>query len=275
MQILILTLKQKEVLVPSKEQLFETIWNQYASLTPQAHKIQQLLKERGESVVNDHIAYRSIALNGFGLKELCEPFEVLGYQVRGNYKFKTKKLDAVHLETNNPKDPKIFVSELRIKDLSIEAQRLFEKILYYIEPPKDIELLTSGCFWDNSYKNYETLYKESEYAAWFYAYGFCANHFTVSVNHLSTFKGLEDLNEFLESENFQLNASGGRIKGSKDVFLEQSSTKAYLKKVKFSDGEFKIPSCYYEFAKRYPMQDGNFYQGFVTMSADKIFESTN
>jgi len=36
-----------------------------------------------------------------------------------------------------------------------------------------------------------------------------------------------------------------------------------------------VPSCYYEFAKRYADKSGEIYQGFVTTSADKIFESTN
>jgi hypothetical protein len=261
--------------MPEKNDLFKTIWNQYAGLTPQAEEIQSLLKSRGETVSNDHVAYRAIAIDGFGLKEICEPFEILGYQIKGNYNFEEKKLDAVHLETGDPNDPKVFVSELRLKDLSAEAQKIFEKALYYVEPPKKYELLTAGCLWEASHKNYEILHKESEYAAWFYAYGFCANHFTVNVNLLKSFDDLADLNDFLESKNYKLNDSGGKIKGSKEVFLEQSSTKASMKMVKFSDGDFEIPSCYYEFAKRYPMQDGNLYQGFVTQSADKIFESTN
>ena len=258
-----------------KEDVFDKIWNQYAELTPQATKIQNLLKGRGESVENDHVAYRSISLKGFGLKELCEPFEEMGYKIKGNYNFKEKKLDAVHLETASPKDPKVFLSEIRFKELSTEAQRLFEKALYYVEPPKKFELLTKGCFWEASYETYKKLYKESEYAAWFYAYGFCANHFTVNVNKLNSFEDLEGLNKFIESNGFSLNDSGGKIKGSKEVFLEQSSTKASSKKIKFTDGEFEIPSCYYEFAKRHPMQNGELYQGFVTTSADKIFESTN
>ena len=45
--------------------------------------------------------------------------------------------------------------------------------------------------------------------------------------------------------------------------------------VKFSDGEAIIPSCFYEFAKRYPLDCGTLYSGFVAASADKIFESTN
>ena len=45
--------------------------------------------------------------------------------------------------------------------------------------------------------------------------------------------------------------------------------------IEFIDGTMTIPSCYYEFAKRYADQSGNLYQGFVAKSADKIFESTN
>lgn len=43
----------------------------------------------------------------------------------------------------------------------------------------------------------------------------------------------------------------------------------------FGDGVYSIPACYYEFAKRYPMANGNLYHGFIAKSADKIFESTN
>ena len=45
--------------------------------------------------------------------------------------------------------------------------------------------------------------------------------------------------------------------------------------VKFEAESKMIPSCFYEFAQRYKMPDGNYYTGFVAASADKIFESTN
>jgi len=57
--------------------------------------------------------------------------------------------------------------------------------------------------------------------------------------------------------------------------LEQSSTMADKVKVQFINTDAEVPSCYYEFAKRYPDSSGNLYQGFVSKSADKIFESTN
>jgi hypothetical protein len=43
----------------------------------------------------------------------------------------------------------------------------------------------------------------------------------------------------------------------------------------FAEGAFGIPSCYYEFAQRFPMPDGKLFNGFVTRSANKIFESTD
>ncbi|MEJ2595547.1 MAG: DUF1338 domain-containing protein, partial [bacterium] len=40
-------------------------------------------------------------------------------------------------------------------------------------------------------------------------------------------------------------------------------------------GIFSIPSCYYEFARRYPDASGKLYGGFIAKSADKIFEITD
>jgi len=37
----------------------------------------------------------------------------------------------------------------------------------------------------------------------------------------------------------------------------------------------EIPSCYYEFARRYEDKNGELYGGFIAKSADKIFESTD
>ena len=111
--------------------------------------------------------------------------------------------------------------------------------------------------------------------AWVAAFGIRANHFTVFVNYLKTFKDLPDLNEFLKKNGYKLNSSGGEIKGSPKEYLEQSSTLAHPAEVEFADRKETIPACYYEFAKRYPLPNGKLFQGFVAQSADKIFESTN
>jgi hypothetical protein len=108
-----------------------------------------------------------------------------------------------------------------------------------------------------------------------YVYGYCANHFTVRVNDLKRFPSLNAVNELLESHGFRLNHSGGTIKGSAAARLEQSSTLADTQSVAFVDGVHEIPSCYYEFARRYPLPDGREFSGFVADQADRIFESTD
>ena len=59
--------------------------------------------------------------------------------------------------------------------------------------------------------------------------------------------------------------------------LEQSSTMANRIEWEFDGGVRQtIPSCYYEFARRYAdPATGQLYEGFIAKSADKIFESTN
>ena len=74
---------------------------------------------------------------------------------------------------------------------------------------------------------------------------------------------------------FKRNTSGGESKGGKEVCLAQSSTMADSSEVAFADATVSIPSCFYEFAQLYKMNNGEYYQGFVAASADKIFESTN
>lgn len=105
--------------------------------------------------------------------------------------------------------------------------------------------------------------------------GFSANHFTVSVNKLTTFKNIIEVNDFFKLNGFLMNDSDGEPKGTAEQFLEQSSIKAGIILTKFAEGTYEIPACYYEFAMRYKMPNGKFYSGFIANSADKIFESTD
>jgi len=139
----------------------------------------------------------------------------------------------------------------------------------------DPAFLYGGRLWDLDYATYELLAAESEYAGWLAAHGFGANHFTVSINQLEQFTEIQEVNHLLRHNGFLINESGGEVKGSPEVMLEQSSTMADRVSVSFLDGEQEIPGGFYEFAKRYPMADGELYRGFVEASADKIFESTN
>ena len=261
------------------DSLFSALWKDYVSITPSALRIHKLLagEEDSPQIVNDHVAFRTFALDKTRLSHLAEHFLALGYEAKGDYDFKAKKVTAQHFEHPDPTVPKVFISELRVNEFSAETQRIIHALVEQM-PASVVEaenFLYSGRHWQISTQEYQSLINESEYAGWLAAWGFRANHFTVSGNHLNNIDTLADVNTLLKEAGFVLNTSGGEIKGGESVYLAQSSTMADEYNQAFSDGSLNIPSCFYEFAQRYTMPDGKLYQGFVEASADKIFESTN
>lgn len=260
--------------------LFDNLWQDYVSITPSAKRIHALLDSGSgvsSDIVNDHIALRTFNLPKVSLEKLSAHFMSLGYRKGGEYHFEAKKLYAQHFEHPDPRVAKVFISELLVEQLSQQAQDIIIGMVDDIDEAKvtDSSFLYSGAHWPLSQHNYQLLLQESEYAAWMSVWGFRANHFTVSVNQLPQMDELADVNNLLKEAGFELNQSGGEIKGSVDVYLAQSATIADRVAVNFEEGEMIIPSCFYEFAQRYPMADGQLYSGFVAASADKIFESTN
>lgn len=259
------------------EDMFNMLWTDYSTLNPIAQKIHALLESKGETVLNDHVAFRTFNHPKVGIDVLARPFLELGYEQKGEYEFKVKKLSARHYEHPTGDAPKVFISELLMEQFSDSLQKKCAEIVESI-PLKIVQsddFIVSGRLWDISFKDYEKLSDESEYAGWLSAFGFRPNHFTVNVNALKNFDEISEINDFLKENKFSLNSSGGEVKGNPGEYLEQSSTLANQIEIKFTDGSFKIPACYYEFAKRYPMENGKLYQGFVAASADKIFESTD
>ena len=251
--------------------LIDKFWEKYTSYTPSAKKIHQLF---GEKITNDHIAFRTLNLPETSIENQKEYLLQYGYQERGQYDFQVKKLKAIHLENEDPAMPKIFLSELLLEQFSLDLQKIFQEIFQNINLEGQ-ELFTGGRSWEINFQTYNHLANESEYASWLYVWGFCPNHFTVSVNHLNSYQRLEEVNDLVKQNGFLLNESGGEIKGTPEELLEQSSIVADLQKVDFSGTAHDVPSCYYEFARRYEDSNGNIYQGFIAKSADKIFESTN
>jgi hypothetical protein len=256
--------------------LFDKIWQQYLTVTPSAKKIHHLLGN-GNDVINDHVAYRTFNIEKINLDKLAKHLISIGYTECGQYDFSAKKLTAKHFEHSTNTMPKVFISELRVEEFSDEIQTIIHKLVDQL--PDNIsqqpDFLYSGRPWQISSTDYNTLLATSEYAAWLAAWGYRANHLTVSINHLDGFDCIVEVNNRLKNAGYILNSTGGEIKGDETVKLEQSSILADKALVKFSDVTLEIPSCFYEFAKRYPLANGELYTGFVAASADKIFESTN
>ena len=262
----------------SYPEIFERLWQDYITQNPATKKVYDLLTREGETIVNDHIAFRTFNHPLIGIDVLAKVFIKNGYAFKRDYHFEQKKLYAKHFEHETDRDaPRVFISELLVDQFSDHMQRVVHEWVENIPMNllKSDELIFAGQVSTPSYKTYEKLRIESEYAAWLYVNGFRANHFTVSVNALKEYDTIEKVNTFLKSNGFLLNDSSGEIQGTPLDMLEQSSIKAGIIRCPFTEGEFDIPGCYYEFAFRYPEPDGKLYSGFVAKSADKIFESTN
>jgi len=260
----------------SLNQLFAGMWQNYLALNPDAQSIHQLFGGHSE-VVNDHIALRTFNLPQVNIAKLAAPLLANGYVEGGDYVFERKKLVAKHFyHPTNDKLPKVFISELLVEQFSAELQDTIKQLINQITPQMvaESDFLYSGKPWQLSFATYQKLLAESEYAAWVAAFGYRPNHFTVSINHLSQYNCIDEVNQLLLDNGFKLNAVNGLVKGTALQGLQQSSTLANKVDVVFTDFTVKIPSCFYEFALRHKI-DGQLFNGFIADSADKIFESTD
>lgn len=259
-------------------QIIEQFWINYINQNPHAKRVYDLFIAEGETVVNDHIAFRTFDDPRIQIDKLAKLFLKNGYIEKQAYDFPLKHLHAKHYEHEDGRLPKIFISELKLNDFDAVFRQTITSFIDKI--PKHFfntdDLLFHGNLWGlPSYHLYNELRNTSEYASWLLVNGFRANHFTISVNSLKKYNTIDKVNSFLKEHNFKLNDFGGETKGSQLELLEQSSIKAGKKRISFTDGVHEVPTCYYEFALRYPDEDGNLFSGFVVKSADKIFESTN
>lgn len=249
-------------------------------------------------IENDHIAFRTMGLPHLGVKSFEKIFLHYGYEKRDHYYFEGKKLDAWWYSPPRETDPRIFVSELRVGDLSEESQRIIRSYTDEVKTdPADSLNLDNGEEVDHflhkplwrtpTLADYQTLLKESEYAAWVIYNRYYLNHFTISVHNLPEgYNTVADFNQFLEGIGIKLNTSGGKVKTSPDGGLIQSATVAEMINALFADGEtLRISGSYVEFAERKILpefQDLHKDQisrkhrrdGFEAANADKIFEST-
>ena len=251
-----------------------------------------------KDIENDHIAFRTLGVLHLGVGSLEKIFLHYGYIKRDYYFFPEKKLNAWWYAPPVPGLPRIFISELRVGDLSAGAQQIIHRYTERIQadPVDSLDLNDSvavdeylhSSSWDlPELADYETLAQESEYAAWAIYNRYYLNHFTLSVHNLPKgYDTLEAFNAFLERHGIVLNDAGGKIKRSPDGDLLQSSTVAGMVEAAFAGGAHKrIPGSYVEFAERRVLApyrhlpedqitSAHRREGFEAANANKIFEST-
>ena len=218
--------------------LLDQLWKDYVTTNPPAQHIYDLFEKQGNKVINDHIAFRTYDHPSINVDALGSVFTKLGYVEKGDYHFEKKKLYAKHFEHADEEMPLIFISQLKTNEFDEATQQRIAALVAQLPEgfTDDPAFIFGGAPWKISHSDYPALKEVSEYAAWMAAYGFRANHFTVSINQLSSFESIFEVNQYLKDNGFKLNDSGGEVKGTPSDLLEQSSTIAYNKEVEFLDG---------------------------------------
>ena len=279
------------------------LMNRYKERVPDVSAIINAMIKEGiikndREIENDHIAFRTMGVPFLGIQSLEKIFLHYGFKRMDHYYFPAKKLDAYWYAPPSPEHPRIFISELRVKDLSENAQKIIHSYTDEVtaDPVNGIDLdnaaavdnfLHSGLWRIPTLEDYLALSKESEYAAWVIYNRYYLNHFTISVHNLKEgYNTIADFNAFLERNGFTLNDSGGKIKVSADGNLLQSSTVAEMIEATFANGvKHRISGSYVEFAERKVLKQfqnlpsseikrEHRREGFEANNADKIFEST-
>ena len=285
------------------ETVLSGLMRRYTERVPDVAQILEAMQQNKligspDEIENDHIAFRTLGVPHLGLTSFEKIFKALGYTRRDHYHFAGKKLDAYWYSPPSEKLPRIFVSELRVADLSESARAIITSYTDAIQSdpvdaldltnPLEIDAFLHAPLWRlPTLADYLELAKESEYAAWVIHNRYYLNHYTISVHNLpAPFNTLEKFNQFLESRGVVLNTSGGKIKKSPDGLLLQSSTVAEMLEAEFADQQqHTISGSYVEFAERLVLpQFANLElsqikrehrrEGFEAGNADKIFEST-
>lgn len=285
------------------EKILNGLFNTYFERVPDVKKITNAMIEKSwissqEDILNDHIAFRTMGVEHLGIKSFEKIFLKHGYKKQDSYTFKAKKLNAFWYSPPSENLPRIFISELRVNDLSKQTQNIiYEYTQTVTSDPVDklnlddsqnvINFFETPLWKLPSLEHYNKLLEESEYAAWVIYNRYYLNHYTISVHELPNgYNQLEKFNEFLMELGVKLNDAGGIIKVSKDGLLLQSSSVAEMLIAQFENGKTqKIAGSYVEFAERKvlpefknlnPKQIKTKHRrdGFETSNADKIFEST-
>ncbi|KAK9835453.1 hypothetical protein WJX74_000349 [Apatococcus lobatus] len=289
---------QKPPEVPSMlQELIHRMLGKYWDRTPAAVTICSLLQalsDEGSPVIFDHMAFRTLQAPGYGIDSIASVFTDFGYKEQDQLDFPNKHLRARWFSPPNPnsKLPRIFISELKVDELSPRARGIIHK---YLERTGNAKgrysafcAATGVVPWgllDSD--DYDALLEEDEYAAWTLTNGYALNHTTVAVHRLQGWKGgLHKVNDELTNRGFPLNLQGGVIKTSADGGLKQSATVSERVPIAFSDGSNALlPGAYIEFAERMVLPEFEHLKpedvreehrrdGFEVGNADKIFEST-
>jgi hypothetical protein len=296
------------------DKLLDILWVQYKKRVVYAAQYQGLVEQRGGKVQNDHLAFRTfntdVGGQPAGVEGIARIFTALGYQKKDQYLFADKKLTAWHYEhATNPDNPKIFISQLEVDQLSAPIASVIRETVAGapdLMAQADRQLLDSlakgeklaldradilaaslARFFSRPWnpprrEGVELVDKESQYGAWTLLHGNAVNHFTAFINaqKVADWPDLETTVAALRAAGLPMK---DELEGEKGSKLRQSSTKAADAECEVieadgSKGKMQWSYAYYELAERgdIPGPDGKpmRFQGFLGAQATNLFEMT-
>ncbi len=287
--------------------LWDTLWQDYYHRVEYARIYEQMIRETGHSIANDHIAFRSLGLTinrqgeeiNLGIPYLAKIVEALGYEKAGEYEFSDRYLKACHYchpEQNRFNLPKLFISELVVDALPTTlAQQIKETVVagsFFHQPDLNKWLITESpeiiipqlktVFsrpWQPPKRSLvEAVNAVSQYGAWVLLHGYAVNHFTGYINHhhTSIYSDIEKTAQALGDRGIPMK---NEIEGSLNTGLRQTATVAVTEMVEVWDGNSQGVSqipwtyAYYELAER-NLVKGKLFEGFLDAQAKNLFSMT-
>lgn len=289
-------------------ELFDLLWKRYRDRVSYVQTYEEVVSNLGATFVNDHIAFRTWVCQRptTGIVTLGRIFEVLGYHAAGCYQFPDKHLSAIHYQHPHPEFPKIFVSELRVWELSKKSRSIIQNaVKHHRKTLKDETLCglhdledqtpeareqllrkVTGVFhklpWRLPRKrDIVALNEESQYAAWVLAHGYNVNHFTALVNShgVEPLDNIDKTVDALQQAGVPMKAEVEGEPGSK---LRQTATEAVTIDVPVRNGRKKSKTewtyAYFELAERGTVHEPDRgdvrFEGFLGPQATQLFEMT-
>lgn len=275
-------------------ELFDHLWARYSSRVPYVAVYEEIVRRAGGRFLNDHIAFRTIASEQYnsGIHSVSRPLEALGYRGFGWYHFETQHLSAVHYQHPNPEFPKLFISELRLWEMSYKTKSTIDKYLsQYGASQNDLfsndlsvmeKLSDTTKSWGSQEKvllkimrnllhhftelpwdppegvDIQQVNEESQYGAWVLLHGFNVNHFTALVNahQVDELNDIEKTTEALRNAGIPMKPE---IEGKRGTKLRQTATEAVTLNVPIKEkgalSQLKWPYAYFEIAERGEIDD--------------------
>lgn len=290
-------------------ELLRELWEDYASRVPYARVYRQMLAELGGNFVNDHIAFRSLAIlvNGesLGIWRVRRVFDALGFALKGEIEFPETHLFANYVQHEEPDFPKVFISELLVDKLDGEiAEAIRQSIGSFVDtlPEPDIDLIrgldSMERIPDGLLERTVRFFRQlpwappsedvlnrvntaTQYGAWVLLHGYNVNHFTGFVNRhgVESVGDIESLSEELKRRGVPMKPEIEGLPGSK---LRQTSTEAVRVPVQViglggQPKEIEWTYAYMEYAERGEIEENGkkvLFQGFLGPQASQLFDMT-